>query len=446
MDSYLKMMKHMADLYRQYENRMVDVADDTSDFAAFIENLNESQFHRMMDGVPTLFGAATDPLFGHGFALKDLRRLTKGDARWNEVLAVTKEMPPAMDLTDPVQERQVFETADKLLGLYPVEEELRRVDSRLVTQQRQYPAILHMASKLALSKISLRSISTPLFASFIVAMFNEHNRIRTNGEHQAGEDFLRRKVSQLEWLFDGEVDKKWELVFVDDGCPENSGEIAEEVIRQEKYSNARVLFLAEGIAEGAPVTRGLSSTDDSQKGGAIQYGMWSVIQEQHDDARHVVIFTDSDLSTNIAQAGLLLRELENRDRVCAIGTRYSPGGIYCTPAGARGVTSYDRLMLVFRHFIRRKLLPQIGEIIDTQCGFKAFKAEVLKKVLGQMTDKRFSFDMELLLLTALHCGPGDNFIGEAPIVWIESNEESNFYIAQAEETDKSATTSSAGGR
>jgi len=335
-----------------------------------------------------------------------------------------------MNLTDPVQERQAFETADKLLGLYPVEEELCRVDSRIVTEQRQYPVILHLASKLALSKMSLRSIATPVFASFIVAMYNEHNRIRTNVENPAGENFLRRKLLQLEWLFDGEVDKKWELVFVDDGCPENSGEIAEEIIRQEKYSNARVLFLAEGIAESTPVTRGLSSTDDSQKGGAIQYGMWSVIQEQHDDARHVVIFTDSDLSTNIAQAGLLLRQLENRDRVCAVGTRYSPGGIYCTPKGAMGLTDHDHLMLVFRHFIRSKLLPQIGEIIDTQCGFKAFKTEFLKKILGQMTDKRFSFDMELLLLTALQCESGDNFIGEAPIVWIESNEESNFYTAK----------------
>ncbi|MBW2198448.1 MAG: glycosyltransferase [Deltaproteobacteria bacterium] len=430
MDSYLKMMKHMADLYRQYEKQMVDVADDTSDFAAFIEGLDEPRFHRMMAGVPTLFGAAADPLFRYTFGLKDLKRLTGSDNRWDEVLAVTKDMPPAMDLTDPVQERQAFETADKLLGLYPVEEELCRVDSRIVTEQRQYPVILHLASKLALSKMSLRSIATPVFASFIVAMYNEHNRIRTNVENPAGENFLRRKLLQLEWLFDGEVDKKWELVFVDDGCPENSGEIAEEIIRQEKYSNARVLFLAEGIAESTPVTRGLSFTDDSQKGGAIQYGMWSVIQEQHDDARHVVIFTDSDLSTNIAQAGLLLRQLENRDRVCAVGTRYSPGGIYCTPKGAMGLTDHDHLMLVFRHFIRSKLLPQIGEIIDTQCGFKAFKTEILKKILGQMTDKRFSFDMELLLLTALQCESGDNFIGEAPIVWIESNEESNFYTAK----------------
>ena len=58
------------------------------------------------------------------------------------------------------------------------------------------------------------------------------------------------------------------------------------------------------------------------------------------------------------------------------------------------------------------------------------KSEVLKNALDQMTDKRFSFDLELLLLAALQCGSRENFIGEAPIVWVESNDESNFYTAQ----------------
>jgi hypothetical protein len=341
-----------------------------------------------------------------------------------------------MDLTDPAHERQAFNTAELLLDLYPKEDELRAFDTHITTEQLKHPVILHLASKLALSKMSLRSLSAPIFNSFVVAMYKEHNRIRTEAEHSAGEDFLRRKVSQLKWLFEGEIDKKWEFVFVDDGCPEKSGEIAERIIQQEGYDNVSVLYLADAIAKGLPIAKGLTSTDDSQKGGAIQYGMWSVIKEQHDNVRHIVIYTDSDLSTNIAQAGLLLSQLENKNRMCAIGTRYDTGGVYCTPAGAQGLTNYDYKMLVFRHFIRTKLLPQIGEVVDTQCGFKAFKAEVLKQVLELMTDKRFSFDMELLLLTALCCNRGGNVVGKAPIVWIESNEESNFYIAQIEDRNK----------
>lgn len=436
MDSYLKMMKHMADLYRQYVTQMTDIAADTVDFAAFIEDLDESQFHQMMAGIPKLFGSTIDPLFEYKFVLKDLKRLAEADTRWAKVLAVTREMPPHMDLTNPAHERQAFETAALLMDLYPKEDELRAVDTHIVVEQQKHPVILHLASKLALSKMSLKSLSAPIFSSFVVAMYKEHNRILTGAEHPAGEDFLRRKESQLKWLFEGEVDKTWELVFVDDGCPEKSGEIAERIIQQEGYNNIRVLFLADAIAERSPVTKGLTSTDDSQKGGAIQYGMWSVIREQHDNVRHIVIYTDSDLSTNIAQAGLLLIQLENQNRMCTIGTRYDTGGVYCTPVGAQGLTNYDKTMLVFRHFIRTKLLPQLGDVVDTQCGFKAFKAEVLKKVLERMTDKRFSFDMELLLLTALHCSRGGNVVGKAPIVWIESNEESNFYTAQAGNKDE----------
>ncbi len=97
MDSYLKMMKHMADLYRQYETQMTDIASDTADFASFIEDLEESRFHQMMAGIPKLFSSAIDPLFGYKFALKDLKRLTEIDSRWAEVLAVTADMPSHMD-------------------------------------------------------------------------------------------------------------------------------------------------------------------------------------------------------------------------------------------------------------------------------------------------------------------------------------------------------------
>ena len=241
MDSYLKMMKHMADLYRQYETEMTDIAADTPDFASFIEDLNESRFHQMMTGIPKLFNSAIDPLFRYKFELKDLKRLTEVDSRWIQVLEVTTDMPSHMDLTDPAHERQAFNTAELLLDLYPKEDELRSFDTHITTEQQKHPVILHLASKLALSKMSLRSLSAPIFNSFVVAMYKEQNRIRTQAEHSAGEDFLRRKVSQLKWLFEGEIDKKWEFVFVDDGCPEKSGEIADKIIQQEGYDNVSVL-------------------------------------------------------------------------------------------------------------------------------------------------------------------------------------------------------------
>jgi len=127
MDSYLKMMQNMVDLYRKYEQQMLRSAPDASEFAAFIENLNESQFHRMMAGIPTMFGPIDDSLFRHTFAIENLRKLTERDNRWGKVLETTKDMPLSMDLTDSEQENQVFDISELLLDLYPSEEELRRV-------------------------------------------------------------------------------------------------------------------------------------------------------------------------------------------------------------------------------------------------------------------------------------------------------------------------------
>jgi len=129
MDSYLKMMKNIADLYRKYEQQMVRIAPDTANFAAFIENLDESQFHRMMAGIPTLFGAINDSLFGQTFALENLKRLTESDNRWDRVLETTRDMPLSMDLTDTAQERQAFDIAELMLDLYPLEEDLWSVNT-----------------------------------------------------------------------------------------------------------------------------------------------------------------------------------------------------------------------------------------------------------------------------------------------------------------------------
>ena len=139
MDSYLKMMKNIAGLYRKYEAQMVKITPDAPDFASFIENLNESQFHRMMAGIPTMFGALDDSLFRHTFAIENLKKLTESGNRWNKVLETTRDMPLSMDLTDSEQERWAFDIADLLLDLYPLEEELRRVDSRLIIEHRKYP-------------------------------------------------------------------------------------------------------------------------------------------------------------------------------------------------------------------------------------------------------------------------------------------------------------------
>ena len=59
--------------------------------------------------------------------------------------------------------------------------------------------------------------------SVVFAVYKEHHRILRPEEHDSGEDFLRRKVAQLNWLASSSPKFSWELVAVDDGCPEGSG-------------------------------------------------------------------------------------------------------------------------------------------------------------------------------------------------------------------------------
>jgi hypothetical protein len=161
-------------------------------------------------------------------------------------------------------------------------------------------------------------------------------------------------------------------------------------------------FLSLGAAAG------LASTADSQKGGSIEYGM--AVAAEADAGNHVVIFTDADLSTHLGQVGLLVDPILREGYDSAIGSRREPMSVVIK-SGARN----ERGKLFI--YLWKRLLPQLSPIIDTQCGFKAFRADVAKKIVDGAIEKRFAFDIELLLRTVL-ARPGS--IARVPIAWIDS--------------------------
>ena len=48
------------------------------------------------------------------------------------------------------------------------------------------------------------------------------------------------------------------------------------------------------------------------------------------------------------------------------------------------------------------MLASLGEIVDTQCRFKGFSAEMLNEILLGNIERKFAFDIELLLRTEQH--------------------------------------------
>ena len=263
-----------------------------------------------------------------------------------------------------------------------------------------------VTAKLIRSKEILDKRSGPLHVSVVFAMYKEHKRILSPEINPIGEDFVNVKIAQLRWLFDG--DDGWDLVMVDDGCPDGSGKLAQGIIAAEGYEKiARVLFIADAIQSNHPVVAGLSSPDDSRKGGAIEYGMFEAAQQSVPG--QIIVYTDADLSTHLGQIGLLVDALDG-GASCAAASRREPESVVVKSAARN-----DRGKVFI--YLWKQMLPQLKEIIDSQCGFKAFPADVAARIVMDSVEKKFAFDIELLLRCEME---RPNSITRVPIAWIDS--------------------------
>ena len=322
---------------------------------------------------------------------------------------IAGQAPEELNLTNGQHLDLATQAADAILDAVASHEELAVFERRLFEADQAAPLLIHLAAKLAYSKSLVAKLQGPARLSVIFAMYKEHNRILEPEAHPHGEDFLRRKVAQLEWLFEASPHIEWRIFAVDDGCPEDSGQIARQIIEQSGLEqHAEVLFLEEAIRRGEPVTRPLEQTSDSQKGGSIQLGMWEAAQRG--DSGHVILFTDADLSTHLGQAGLLMYPILVDDADAATGSRREPTSV-AVKKGKRNVRG--KLFI----YLWKRLLPDLHRIVDTQCGFKAFRADVVRRIVVDTLEKKFAFDIELLLRTEL-ARPGS--IVKVPVAWIDS--------------------------
>ncbi len=314
------------------------------------------------------------------------------------------------DPRDPRQDARVCELADQLLKPGTDFAQLQQLEQQIAEAgSDQWLLASRLAVKLAKSKAALCADDSPLHVSIVFAMYKEHTRILPADQHPHGEDFVARKIAQLQWLFDGLDCASWSMWIVDDGCPEHSGRLAQQVL-SERFPDApvQVLFLEDAIRQGLDVAAPLASTADSQKGGSVVYGMWTAAQKQHDG--HVIAFTDADLSTHLGQAGLLVHELRDGNRLAAIGSRREPTSVVIKQ-GQRNTRG--KLFI----YLWKSLITPLNYITDTQCGFKAFTAETVRDIASGLIEKRFAFDIELLLKTELR---RHDSIAKVPISWIDS--------------------------
>lgn len=323
--------------------------------------------------------------------------------------AILGDAPISLDLTDEPQDMNLTETADALCAAFPEPGALDDLETQLLSQSGQASLFAHVAVKLARSKQLLRSLKGPHHVSIVFAVYKERSRIQTRQENPLGEDFLIRKISQLEWLSSANADFTWDMSLVDDGDPEETGKLAEQILAKHgSADNVKVLYLDEAIRDQLPVTSPMTDSSQSQKGGSIAYGMWNAVQRERPN--HAVIFTDADLSTHLGQVGLLVDKIFNDGFDAAIGSRREAKSVVVK----QGVRNQRGKLFIY---LWKQLVPNLHYIVDTQCGFKAFRADTVRAIIEDLGEKKFAFDIELLLKTELR---RQDSIAKVPIAWIDS--------------------------
>ncbi len=322
----------------------------------------------------------------------------------------TAEAPAQLDLTNADHETQTCLTSDTLLNCTTDPAHLEQLHQALVADKAGVPLMVHLAVKMALSRSYVLALEEPAHLSVVFAVYKEHQRIRPASEVDGGEDFLVRKMAQLDWLTADRSGLTWDMVVVDDGCPEGSGAIATEIVAREGCQDqVQVLQLADAIAARHPAVGSLTSPDDSRKGGSVQLGLWETCRKVR--SNHVAIFTDADLSTHLGQSGLLMEAILTQGCSVAIGSRRLPESVVIKQ-GARN----DRGKLFI--YLWKRLIDSLPEVIDTQCGFKGFAAETVRQILPGMFEKKFAFDLEMLIKSRLLRADG---LAQRGIAWIDSD-------------------------
>lgn len=210
------------------------------------------------------------------------------------------------------------------------------------------------------------------YLSIIIPAFNEEKRIIDSLE------------SIVNYLF--KQDYSSEIIVVNDGSTDNTALMVNEFF---KNKNNKIDYSL------------INLNKNKGKGYAVRKGFIAAKGE-------LILFTDSDLSTPIQELEMLIPYIEN-DYDVAIGSRGLDASVLIKKQAKLRMYMGKFFNLIVRKFTKL-------EFLDTQCGFKLFKAKNLKAIIPQLRINDFSFDVEILFLAKKY---GLKII-EVPIAWKNS--------------------------
>ncbi len=212
------------------------------------------------------------------------------------------------------------------------------------------------------------------YLSILVPAYNEETRLPDTLETIA--DYLRKR------------DFSHELVVIDDGSRDKTRDVVREFAQDRPW----VRLVQYDDEHGAALNRG--------KGFAVRAGVEAAVGRD-------ILFSDADLSTPIEEIEKLLPPISRGDCDITIASRALPGSnltIHQPP--------HRELMgRTFNKIVQKMAVPGI---MDTQCGFKAFRGDVAKRLFKLAQIDGFGFDPEILFLA-------NKFgykIRELPVTWM----------------------------
>lgn len=196
------------------------------------------------------------------------------------------------------------------------------------------------------------------YLSILVPAYNEEERLPATLE-AIGAYLARRDFSH-------------ELVVIDDGSRDQT----RAVVREFAANRPWVRLVQYDDDAGAPLNRG--------KGFAVRAGVEAAVGRD-------ILFSDADLSTPIEEMERLLPPISRGDCDIAIASRALPESNLTVHQPAHR----EFMGRTFNKIVQKLAVPGV---MDTQCGFKAFRGDVAKRLFALAQIDGFGFDPEILFL------------------------------------------------
>lgn len=175
---------------------------------------------------------------------------------------------------------------------------------------------------------------TKPYLSVVIPAYNEETNIRLGSLDKV----LRYMESR---------DYRWEVILVDDGSSDDTSTLLEEYVHA--TGRFRVIHNPHQGKAATVITGSLAARGD------------------------IVLFTDLDQATPLSEVEKLLPWFTKGSDV-VIGSR----------SGRREGAPLTRVAMARGFMLLRSILLGLHGITDTQCGFKAFRQDVARKIFGRL--------------------------------------------------------------